>query len=909
MEPQSFLIVRSDDLVVLATRLSGFEIRDQDPSGRPVLAATGPEATVTVGLPPQAILEQPTAPGFQAAGVVHTASRLSGSGELVFRVPAGTVIELSAAGILGALADGRARLEPTSAIEIPWGLKVAPLARTQGAEVVAEHTDRPVIAPGSGTVALWSMPLRASDATPGDAGLTILPSFVADSGIVAESPFQSPSLDGWRRDIVSSGQNVSAPLATRLELTSLGGSLSAAGTWPSLSWTHETVLGRDQKVDVAAQGTLWPFGFRAVYQEVTTREFVPVHNPQALGCVAGLVKKRTLVITRPLLDGTRTPTFPFDEVEILGREFPLSGTVEPQDRQMFLPGGAAAPVRFPVRCRSGSTDIGFSLPLVFVSDTSPGPSSAVLEEWRPHSTARIAGTHIDMVGAEHRPGDVLEVHALTFSGDDDGRGHRPDVVRFDAVLPALRSLLPGAHDQARTLRYAPQLRSQSDPSTGVEASAAVPEVPFLFDTPSGVPVDFTRNADRSGGLVAPRFSADGISRELGPVPTGVLPGAPDPGAALNSAFGGATLFGFPLASLIDATLAPKPPAIVQRRANDSLFTEMRWEGLRLKAHGAFRARATGPPPELDLFAGCAPATGSPGALEPVTTCSLKNFALVLPPPPMAPLVKLSFDSVTFRRTAGRAPAVTVESPKIEFAGPLKLLQELQTQLEKLIGEHGPTSGVSTTGVTVGYEVGIPKAAAGVFVLQNVTGRMRVVVPFVEKPVTVSLGFASREHPFALTISAFGGGGYADIEISGDNEPRVEISLEFGAMLALDFVVAKAEVHALGGVRFQRHPDGHVELEAFIRIGGSVELLGLITVSLELRVSLTYLDGPPRLFGRATVVIELDLTLYSETVTIDSGTFELIGGSAPEGRMDDLSVAERDASGFEAWQRYRKAFAP
>jgi hypothetical protein len=552
------------------------------------------------------------------------------------------------------------------------------------------------------------------------------------------------------------------------------------------------------------------------------------------------------------------------------------------------------------------------MPLIFFSGPHTAPSAAELAQWQPHATARIPSTSLDMVGAGTRPGDVLEVHTLTFGARNDGTGQRPDIIKFDAVLPALRSLLPGAgHDQPQTLGYTPQLRHLTGRLTEAERAAAVPDVPYCFEAPAGVPVSFAKNADRSGGLVAPRFHADGISRELGPVPTGVLPGAPNFEAALNTAFEGATLFGFPLASLIEAALQPKPPSIIQTRVNGALVTEMRWERLRLKAHNAFRARQTGPPPELDLFAGyvsATPGTGTPGALEPVTTCVLRNFALALPPPPLPLLLKLSFDAVTFTRTAGHAPAVAVDGLKIEFAGPLKLLQELQSQLEKLIGVRGPTSGVSTTGVTVGYEVGIPKAAAGLFVLQNVTGRVRVTVPFVEKPVVVALGFASREHPFALSVAAFGGGGYADVEIAGDNEPRVEISLEFGAMLAVDFVVAKAEVHALGGVRFQRRPDGHVELEAFIRIGGSVELLGLVTVAVELRVSLTYLDDPPRLFGRATVVIELDLTLYSETVTVDSGTFELIGGSAPARGVRRLTAAERDDAGFEAWRRYRKAFA-
>jgi hypothetical protein len=193
-------------------------------------------------------------------------------------------------------------------------------------------------------------------------------------------------------------------------------------------------------------------------------------------------------------------------------------------------------------------------------------------------------------------------------------------------------------------------------------------------------------------------------------------------------------------------------------------------------------------------------------------------------------------------------------------------------------------------------------------MRNIAVRTEVHVPFAEKPVTVVVAFASREQPFALTVSGFGGGGYAAIEIAGTTPSKLELSLEFGAMLAVDFVVAKAEVHALGGARFVTAADGTTQVEAFIRIGGSVQLLGFVTVSVELRVTLTFVDPPPKLTGRASLVIELDLTLFSETVTVDSGTFDLIGGTAPVGRPSPALAAADDATRRDAWDRYWAAFA-
>jgi hypothetical protein len=248
----------------------------------------------------------------------------------------------------------------------------------------------------------------------------------------------------------------------------------------------------------------------------------------------------------------------------------------------------------------------------------------------------------------------------------------------------------------------------------------------------------------------------------------------------------------------------------------------------------------------------------------------------------------------------------LKGPSIEFGGPLKLLQELQKRVMALLGGHGPTVSVSTTEIVVGYRLRVPDAPAGMFVMRNIAVRTDVHVPFGEKPVTVVVAFASREQPFALTVSGFGGGGYAAVEIAGTTPSKLELSLEFGALLAVDFVIAKAEVHALGGARFLHNADGSTQLDAFIRIGGSVQLLGLITVSVELRVILTFTDPPPSLTGRASLVIELDLTLYSETVTVDSGTFELIGGSAPGGQPSPALVADATRQG--AWDSYWEAFA-
>ena len=109
-----------------------------------------------------------------------------------------------------------------------------------------------------------------------------------------------------------------------------------------------------------------------------------------------------------------------------------------------------------------------------------------------------------------------------------------------------------------------------------------------------------------------------------------------------------------------------------------------------------------------------------------------------------------------------------------------------------------------------------------------------------------------------------------------------MSLEFGATLALNLGIVAAEVHAMAGVRAELGPGDGVSLTGFVRIGGSVDLLGLVSVTVELVVSLRYEPSPANaLVGSASVVVEIDLTLYSDSIELNSGEWRVEGGDVLE----------------------------
>jgi hypothetical protein len=320
---------------------------------------------------------------------------------------------------------------------------------------------------------------------------------------------------------------------------------------------------------------------------------------------------------------------------------------------------------------------------------------------------------------------------------------------------------------------------------------------------------------------------------------------------------------------------------------------MRWENVKLSSNGAFQAKPTS---TLDLTITTEPASAH-------TDCTVTDFALQLPPGPKA-VLELSFAKMAFSQQAGKAPSLTVDGVDARFINDLALVENLKEAVN--LGDAGKFIDVGPNGIVVHYSVPAPPITSGVFVMRNITFTARIVVPFDGGPVAISLTFAARANPFELAVMMFGGTGYMELELNRSGIQRFEAALEFGAFVAIDFVVASGEVHALGGVRFVLER-GEVTITGYLRIGGSVDVLGLISVSIELCLALAYRSADKALVGRATLVIEIDLTLWSDSVELDSGEWKFAGGGGGDEAPHLTAAAAAAASGLDLWTLYRGAF--
>lgn len=535
--------------------------------------------------------------------------------------------------------------------------------------------------------------------------------------------------------------------------------------------------------------------------------------------------------------------------------------------QVELAGSAVEALRVPIRCHGALGPVEFDTALLFVHDITltaaehledfqslgDATTLAALEGmWRGHAEIALPGVALDLVrGSTRQPGDVHEVHRLRIACSQfDGSAYAPVLARIDARLAAWRVLLPGRPD-SMSLHY--------------EFSKS-PDLVLRIHPP--MPLDFTGRAERSGGLVVPRFTVDFVSRQHGAVPSA---GSEDDSVHIDSrrVFAETTLLGLPLLALLaDPDQLERDPTaalVPQPLTGDSPGARLEWPGLRLRDNGIFASNTE------SLLNVEVRATS-----EGVTTeCTISSFGLHLPAG--RPLLELEIDRLSFRSATGRPPAVVLEGLRLQFRNELQLLNGLQQKLQQGLDESsgGIVLQQRPDGIRAGYTVAIPEAESGAFVMRNAHASVMVDVPFTGRGVTVALAFARPDNPFALTVLALGGGGYILVEIGAGGLSRVDVSLEFGAMIAVNFRVAEAEVHALGGVTI-RGDDSGVSFTAFIRLGGSLELLGVVSVSIELKLLLTYDDGANRLFGRATLVVDIDLLFFSETLELDSGDWVLAG---------------------------------
>ncbi len=327
---------------------------------------------------------------------------------------------------------------------------------------------------------------------------------------------------------------------------------------------------------------------------------------------------------------------------------------------------------------------------------------------------------------------------------------------------------------------------------------------------------------------------------------------------------------------------------------------------------------------------------------------LANFSLLLLPE-VAEILQIDFSSLTFDAHTGGKPSVDPKVSDVSFKGPLSFVNVLKQFISggggggaTLLGPSlagaqpnllpadnrrltldnarpalppnrhvsrppeggvfggGPSLDITPAGITVGYTLPIPGIGVGVFSLENIKLSASLGLPFNGDPVTVRFAFCERQDPFTLSVYGFAGGGFLGITLSAHEIVLFEGALEFGGNVSFDLVVASGGVHVMAGIYFRDGPNAKTGkrdflLEGYLRAGGSLSVLGLITVSVEFYLGLSYEAGV--VAGTASLTVDVDLTLFHKSVTLT--VHKEFGGSGSAALLPDGELAALPRAGLDA----------
>ncbi len=796
---------------------------------------------------------------------------------------------------------------------------------------------------------------------------------VKPQNVAQTEPFTRPMAltPRARSEIVSLSSNhktFNAPFtgkARLLTLSALGASLDLRFDFPELRgsdfdvthWSNRATLGRDHYVKVVESGYLFPLGHAASLITISERQ-IEVRSGNSYAVVR---KRQYLVLKEKSKRYTSQYTnraFPFGSVTVVDDITPLLD--EPKNSNIPGVNGAAFWPRVSGRdylWTLAGTDpegirVEFQAPLIFVKN------SLATAQSNSKSRQKLVDYYLDDARSQQRRrplGGQSVAYAQSIPGKARQTAFATDVFELSVT----------AANENFTPRFLPRLREATIATPalaalGPEARLRVkPSTAFLnsgFDQAKNaaqayltavekVALDYTKDAGAAatGALGAPNMNLSALSRTLGPL-GGDLKNGTLPTLKPADFFAGATFLGIKFTDVLpqsipfpDPTkagyeaLAAKVPRTLtetiyeggtgqlSRKIPKEIRTEFIWEP-ELKGNGVFIAEGrTGRAATMLLRNVTVVPISEQGAGKPRsdTTGEIKNFGLSLfgKPGDASAFLIVYFNRFEFRSRNDQKPDVHVDVDDVVFAGPLEFVNGLRQLMKSTSGGTGIQTDITPGGVVASYGVDFPSISTGLLSIQNISLGAGIEVPFDGKPVTVRFNFCKVERPFLLIYTIFGGGGFANVAINSKGVESLTVSLEFGAAAAIDLGVASGSVQVMAGIIIKVEGSDAM-LTGFVRLRGELDILGLINVSLEFLLSLTYDSKTGEAWGRAKLTVEVEVFCFSKSVTVEAEKRLKGGGGGLRARALKGGNAEppapisfADLYTTQDWDTYRSAFAP
>lgn len=701
-------------------------------------------------------------------------------------------------------------------------------------------------------------------------------------------------------------------------------------------WVHVGAQGRDHYVRLVYDGCLFPLGHRASLVKITERRFEEVG-----GAPVALLRQFVYVIIRepvreypPLNYPHQGREMPFTRIQIktlvtphLLNPMTPPASLDPTSGSFWMLDhntGRDVPFEL-IGFNAAGRAVPFSMPLIFVR-RGETHMNTVRDTW---STAKQPGSStprrravVNGAAMDFAPGDpagnnsVMPARALYFdvTGEGGCGEYMPILFKADVTLSSVEQLVgPGA---VTTIGYfTGYLDNDLDANVGLFAHI---EKDTSENHAQGS-VGLAFSAEQAGGIATPNVQLMGLSTKRGPL-AGELGDAVadkfDPKKFFGGLPGGQTslLFGaFSLSDILDTgSINKNAPSIDTQIVNDQ-------RGRFSVAHYAWETKPIRwpkppPAPPSSSIVSFQPGVDSllsidvrvetalaGGGSQSRMTGSLLDFHVEF-----FKAVTLHFDAFMFSSVSGEKLDVNVKlntTDPIVFGGDLDFVRKLSELIPPGVFGDGPSLDVRPDRIALGFNIGLPPLTVGVFAMKNLGLNAGLELPFTDGRPILDFGFSRRESPFLLTVSLLGGGGFFHLQLNTSGLKLVEAALEFGASIDMDIGVASGNVHVFAGIYFKlekRDSQLQVVLAGYLRMGGALSVLGLVTISVEFNLSFSYDSGSNKVTGRATLTVNVEVAFFSKSVELSvERSFGRDGGDPTFGDLIHTPTV---------WAEYADAFA-
>ncbi|MFM8319980.1 MAG: hypothetical protein ACKOC5_03610 [Chloroflexota bacterium] len=537
-------------------------------------------------------------------------------------------------------------------------------------------------------------------------------------------------------------------------------------------------------------------------------------------------------------------------------------------------------------------------PFVQFNDTSNAARRQVLLHGARSADQAGRGQRVAFVGRQGKGAvDLINFHwCVRLVGKDV----YPLLEDATAIVPALNQLV-GNQQPVQLKYFPPYLAGSANPT-------------HCYAQLTGGPISAAFSGSQAGGIATPKLQIKGLSYTLGVVSYAGdnledlaqaqqtrsarqaqrVRSGEAPGALVQKFFAADTrLLGLNLFDLLSPDLndlVTRLPEVTTEHSGDQTITKMAWSTDRFLGSDdtefsvlGFSPRRGSTPASLSiLFEQTINRGSDAGSAGQRISGRLENFSLTF-----GEVLRAGFRALEFRSGTGQKSQLTpiIDPDDFEFTGPLAFLDVLRKAIPLDQFVDPPYIEVDESQAIVGYSLPLPDVPMGMFALQNLLLDSKIILPFETGSVQMWFEFGKRSRPFTVTVSLIAGGGFFSIAVSPERVIGVEAMLEFGGNLALDLVVASGSVQIMAGIHFlwiepADGTAGKTEVGGYLRIAGSLSVLGLIHISITLTMELHYRFEDQVVWSQATLVVEVEVLFFSTDAEISIYREFRSGGQKP-----------------------------